>query len=136
YNLGKSYLKNKQTGRARTAATEYLKLKPKEAKGYILIGDSYFQEQPPNYQLALENYRHAEDLNPSPRLAGRLAIAEGIAYRRMPNPNLTMAISKLEGGMKTDPGNTNIAVELGGAYLENKQDSNALTTTDRIINGK
>lgn len=132
FNLGKSYYEKKQLARARTAATEYTKVNPKEAKGYILIGDAYFEER--NYQLALEQYLRAEQLLRADQatLKVGLAIKQGKTYRRLPTPDLEQAIAKLEGGLQANPGDFTLAVELGQAYLENKEDGKALATTDRL----
>jgi tetratricopeptide (TPR) repeat protein len=136
YNLAKSYLEKKQYPRARVAATEYNKKRSNEAKGYILIGDSYAGEK--NWDLALQNYIRAEKLI-KPNEAGRkvdLSIAMGIAYQENKNPNVALAIQKLEEGQSAKPDNPLIASSLGRAYLKNKQDEKAVATTDRLINGK
>jgi hypothetical protein len=142
FNLGKAYLKKKQFTRTRASATEYLKVKPKEAKGYLLIGDAYFQEK--NFQLALENYLQAEKLlrpNETGR-AGHLAIQMGQTYAARPfngngkNPNLTVAFEKLEKGRTIAPEDSELAKALGNAYLRNQEDGKALSTADGFIKGK
>ncbi len=142
FNLGKAYFEKKQYARGRTAATEYTKLRPKEARGYILIGDAYFEER--NYPLALEQYQRAEKLLRADQssLTVSLAIKQGKTYLRLPftgagvNPNLQLAIDKLENGLEAKPGDFKIAFELGKAYLAAKDDARALATTDRLITGK
>lgn len=142
FNLGKAYFEKKQLGKARTAATEYTKLKPKEAKGYILIGDAYFEER--NYPLALEQYQRAEQLLRADQssLKVGLAIKQGRTYLRLEytgtgtNPNLQLAINKLENGLEAKPGDFQLANELGQAYLLAKDDAKALAATDRLISAK
>jgi tetratricopeptide (TPR) repeat protein len=56
FNLGTAYLANKQAKRARTAANEYVRLRKGEARGYVLIGDSYFYDSPADYTSALQYY--------------------------------------------------------------------------------
>jgi len=140
YNLGKSYLAKKQGTRARAAATEYLKKKPKESKGYILIGDAYFNER--NYDLALQNYLQAEKLLKASETAraGRLAIQEGLTYENLPggsgSKNLELAIQKLEKGRDVDPENPKVVEALAVAYLKTKADDKALVTADGYIKSK
>jgi len=142
FNLGKAYFEKKQYARGRTAATEYTKKRPKEARGYILIGDAYFEER--NYPLALEQYQRAEQLVRADQASLKvgLAIKQGKTYLRLPfngtgaNPNLQLAIDKLENGLEANPGDFTLSLELGRAYLLSKDDAKALATTDRLINGK
>jgi tetratricopeptide (TPR) repeat protein len=128
--------------RARSAATEFLKLKKNEARGFILNGDAYFQEK--DWASALDNYLKAEKLLRAgqQREQVNLSIQLGKTYRRLPfagtgvNPNLTLAIEKLEAGIAASPGSYELAGELGGAYLAARQDAKALATADRLIGGK
>ena len=142
FNLGVSYLAKKQPVRARSAATEFLKLKKNEARGHILIGDAYFQEK--DWAAALDSYLRAEKLLRAgqQREQVSLSIQLGKTYRRLPfagtgnNPNLTLAIEKLEAGIAASPGSYELAAELGGAYLAARQDERALDKVDRLINSK
>ena len=136
YNLGKAYLAKKQSGRTRTAATEYNKLKPKEAKGYILMGDAYLIDRPPNYDLALQNYQRAEQLAKGQKWKTTLSIKMGKAYLNLPKPDYANAIAKLEVGYEADSSNPEVAELLGTAYLRNRQDDKALATTDRLVRSK
>ncbi|MEZ4399981.1 MAG: tetratricopeptide repeat protein [Kofleriaceae bacterium] len=142
FNLGVAYLAKKQPTRARSAATEFLKIKKNEARGYILIGDAYFQEK--DWPAALENYLRAEKLVRSgqQREQVSLSIQLGKTYRRLPftgtgtNPNLALAVEKLEAGVAANPASYELATELGGAYLAARQDDKALAAVDRLIGGK
>src|SRR5205085_5535277 len=60
FNLGTAYLARKQTGKARNAATEFTKVRKSEARGFRLIGDTYFAER--DWAKALEEYLRAEKL--------------------------------------------------------------------------
>ena len=145
FNLGVAYLAKRQPVRARSAAAEFLKLRKTEARGLHLIGDAYFQEQ--NWASALDAYLRAE----SQLRAGQqgeqvtLSIQLGKTYRRLPstsasatgvNPNLVLAIEKLEAGAAAVPSSLELAGELGSAYLAARQDGKALTTAERLIGGK
>jgi lipopolysaccharide biosynthesis regulator YciM len=143
FNLGVAYLAKKQPRRARTAANEYVRLRKNEARGYLLIGDSYFQDR--DWNNALDYYLRAEKLlKPNQqREQVSLSVQLGKTYRRLPAPasgganaNLTLAIEKLEAGMQASPSSLELGVELGGAYLESKQDGKALGTADRLIASK
>ena len=136
FNLGTAYRANKQPKRARTAANEYVRLRGKEARGYILIGDSYFDER--DWQNALTYYLQAEKLlKPNEqRTQILLSIELGKTYRRLPKPDVKMAIAKLKTGMEANPSSIEIAVELSGAYLEDKNDAEALKLADRMIGQK
>ncbi|MCE9580774.1 MAG: tetratricopeptide repeat protein [Deltaproteobacteria bacterium] len=142
FNLGTAYLANKQPKRARTAANEYIRLRKNEARGHLLIGDSYFEER--DWSEALKAYLEAEKLlKPSQqREQVELSIQLGKVYRRLPfsgsgaNPNVAKAIEKLSAGYQANPGSLELAAELGGAYLESKDDANALKTAERGLNAK
>lgn len=142
FNLGVAYLAKKQPVRARAAATEFLKLKKNEARGHILTGDAYFQEK--DWTAALEAYLRAEKLLRAgqQREQATLSIQLGKTYRRLPfsgagvNPNLALAIDKLQVGIAANPGSYELATELGGAYLAARQDDKALSTVDRLIGSK
>jgi Tfp pilus assembly protein PilF len=142
FNLGVAYLAKRQPVRARAAAGEFLKLRKSEARGLILIGDAYFQEE--DWPAALDAYLRAE----AQLRAGQqgeqisLSIQLGKTYRRLPwsgsgpNPNLVLAIEKLEAGAAANPGSLELAGELGGAYLASRQDGKALIAAERLIGGK
>ncbi len=142
FNLGVAYLAKRQPVRARTAAGKFLELRKAEARGTILIGDAYFQEQ--NWPAALEAYNRAA----SQLRAGQqgeqvgLSIQLGKTYRRLPhtgsgpNPNLVLAIEKLEAGAAANPASLELAGELGSAYLAARQDGKALVASERLIGGK
>jgi predicted Zn-dependent protease len=136
YNLAQAYARKKQWARVRTAATEYNKVRKNEARGYILIGDSYAGEK--KWDLALENYKQAERLlkpNEASRKA-ELSIAMGEAYQNGSRPDVALAIQKLEEGQNARPDDPRVASSLGRAYIKNKQDEKAVATTDRLIGGK
>ncbi len=145
FNLGVAYLANRQPVKARSAASEFLKLRKSEARGHILIGDAYFQEQ--NWAAALDAYLKAERELRAGQQGEQisLSIQLGKTYRRLPwtgtggaaaNPNLVLAIEKLEAGAAANPSSLELAGELGGAYLAARQDAKALTAAERLIAGK
>jgi tetratricopeptide (TPR) repeat protein len=139
YNLATAYLKRKQTKKARSAANEYTRLRKGEARGFILAGDTYFEDR--EFPAALDQYQRGEKLL-KPNQAREhieLSIRLGKTYRRLPapangtNPNLALAIDKLAGAYTANPNSLELAIELGGAYLEGKQDAKATALTDRLI---
>jgi len=143
YNLGKAYLKKKQPRRARTAANEYVRLRKTNARGFILIGDTYFEEK--DWNNALDYYLRAEKLLKPNQSAAQveLSIALGKTYLRLPqtgsagtNANLALAINKLEAGFQANPNEPELAAELGSAYLKARQDGKAYNTADKLINAK
>lgn len=136
FNLGTAYLARKQTKKARTAATEFTKLRKQEARGFKLIGDTYFADR--EWANALENYLKAEKLLKPNQGHDQvlLSIQLGKTYRRMPGANnLPLAIEKLEAAYSANPASTELALELGGAYLEDKRDAKAATLTDKLLTG-
>jgi lipopolysaccharide biosynthesis regulator YciM len=138
YNLGAAYLAKKLPQRARTAANDYLRVRKNEPRGHILIGDAYFQEK--EWAQALNAYLQAEKMLRGSGNAD-LSVKLGKTYRRMPaagsgNTNLTLAIEKLEAGAKAQPGDLDLGIELGGAYLAARKDDRALATADRLIASK
>jgi Flp pilus assembly protein TadD len=139
YNLATAYLARKQTKKARSAASEYTRLRKGEARGFMLAGDTYYEDR--EFPAALDQYLRAEKLLKSnqSREQVELSIRLGKTYRRLPapangaNPNLTLAVDKLAGAYTSNPNSIELAVELGAAYLEAKQDAKATALTDRLI---
>ena len=137
FNLGTAYLARRQTKKARNAATEFTKVRKTEARGFRLIGDTYFADR--DWPNALDYYLRAEKLL-KPNQGHEqvtLSIQLGKTYRRMPGTNnLPLAIEKLDGAYSKNPASTELAIELGGAYLEGKQDAKAAALTDKLLAGK
>ena len=138
FNLGTSYLARKQTQKARSAAQEFTKLRKSEARGFILVGDTFFADR--DWPNALDAYSKAEKLlRPNqPRDQVQLSIRMGKTYRRLPTTsgkgsNLELAIDKLSAALSANPNSLELAVELGGAYIDARQDVKAVTLTDRLI---
>ena len=57
FNLSKAYLARRQTKKARTAANEFARMRKTEARGYMLLGDTYFIER--DWPNALDQYLRA-----------------------------------------------------------------------------
>jgi Flp pilus assembly protein TadD len=139
FNLATAYLARKQPKKARVAGTEFTRLRKTEARGYLLLGDTYFAER--DWPAALDQYLRAEKLV-KPNQAHeqiQLSIRLGKTYRRMPVPasgangNLALAIDKLNTAFGANPGSIELALELGGAYLEARQDAKTVVLTDRLL---
>jgi tetratricopeptide (TPR) repeat protein len=138
FNLATAYLARKQNEKARRAAGEFVKLRKNEPRGFMLLGDTFFADR--NWSAALEQYQRAEKLAKNRPYEGiQLSIRLGKTYRRLPAPpggpngNLALAIEKLTSALAASPGSTELAIELGGAYLEARQDAKAVALTDRLI---
>jgi lipopolysaccharide biosynthesis regulator YciM len=138
FNLATAYLARKQIKKARGAAGEFAKLRKSEARGFMLLGDTYFAER--DWSTALEQYLRAEKLARSrPYDQVQLSIRLGKTYRRLPapasgpNPNLALAIAKLTDAFTANAASTELAIELGGAYLEARQDAKAAALTERLL---
>ncbi len=105
----------------------------------MLIGDTFFDEK--DWPSALDQYLRAEKLlRPNQaREQVQLSIRLGKTYRRLPAPpggvnnNLALAVAKLETALNANPGNTELTVELGSAYIDGKQDAKAIALTQKII---
>jgi len=133
YNLGVAYLKKRQSKKARTAGGEFITRRKSLAKGYLLVGDAYFQER--EWDKALTYYLRAEKkARGNARVSAKIGIKLGLAYRR--KGLLKKAIEKLASAIRAQPNNVKLASALGAAYLGNKQDSKALGTVDKLIRGK
>ncbi|MBP6628726.1 MAG: hypothetical protein KBG28_07970 [Kofleriaceae bacterium] len=134
FNLASALLAKRQIARARTAGNEFLRLRKGEARGHILLGDTYYLER--NWQGALDQYSRAEAmLRPGQqREQIQLSIRLGKTYRRLPGgaANLALAVQKLEAGAAANPKSVELAVELGGAYLASRQDAKAQLMAERI----
>ncbi|MCG8424351.1 MAG: tetratricopeptide repeat protein [Proteobacteria bacterium] len=129
YNLGRAYLHKKQTGRARAAGNRFIRMRQSSPKGYLLVGDAYFQER--NWARALQYYLDAEKLIKGGRASVDLGIKLGATYRRLNRPG--DAITVLESVFAVNPNDITLASELGSAYLASRQDKKAINTVDRLI---
>ncbi|MBC7975477.1 MAG: tetratricopeptide repeat protein, partial [Myxococcales bacterium] len=139
FNLGTAYLARKQTKKARSAGTEFTRVRKAEARGYILLGDTHFADR--EWSQAMDQYVRAEKLL-RPNQAHdqiQLSIRMGKTYRRLPSPgsganaNLALAIDKLSNAFGANPTSVELALELGGAYLEARQDAKTTVLTDRLL---
>lgn len=141
YNLGSAYLAKKQIRKARSAASEFTRVRKNEARGFILVGDTFYADN--DWSNALEQYLRAEKLIRAgqTRDAVQLSIRLGKTYRRLPgadnpnSPNLQLAIDKLSAGVAANPDSPELTSELGSAYLAGRQDAKATALTDRLIAG-
>src|SRR5262249_53138320 len=139
FNLATAYLARKQTRKARTAGLEFTRLRKTEARGFILLGDTYFADR--DWAGALEQYLKAEKLLRANQAHDQvqLSIRLGKTYRRLPasgsgpGGNLAIAIEKLSSGFSANPTSIELALELGGAYLEARQDGKAVALTERLL---
>jgi Flp pilus assembly protein TadD/lipopolysaccharide biosynthesis regulator YciM len=139
FNLSKAYLARKQTKKARSAANEFARMRKNEARAFILLGDTYFEDR--DWGNALDQYLRAEKAlkaNQS-REQGELAIQLGKTYRRLPAPssgpnkNVELAIEKLSAAYTANPTSLELATELGGAYLDANQDAKTTALTDKLL---
>jgi Tfp pilus assembly protein PilF len=138
YHLGTAYLENHQPKKARGAAEQYVHARKNEARGQMLLGETYLRER--DWPHALDHYLTAEKLlRPNEtREQIQLSIKLGETYRRLPPPatgpntNLDKAIEKLSIAQKMNPRSVELAIELGGAYLDAKQDAKAEALADKM----
>lgn len=139
FNLATAYLARRQIKKARTAGMEFTRVRKTEARGFILLGDTFFADR--DWAGALEQYLKAEKLLKANQAHDQiqLSIRLGKTYRRLPasnsgpGGNLAIAIDKLSSGFNANPGSVELALELGGAYLEARQDAKAVALTDRLL---
>jgi tetratricopeptide (TPR) repeat protein len=136
FNLATAYLANRQSKKARAAAGEFAKLRKGEARGFMLVGDTFYADG--DFQNALDQYTHAEKLlRPNQqRDQVQLSIRMGKTYRRIPaanGANILLAVEKLSSAWNANPTSLELATELGTAYLEAKQDAKATALTDKVI---
>ncbi len=80
FNLGTAYLARKQTKKARAAAAEFTRLRKAEARGYKLLGDTYFADR--DWPNALDQYLRAA----SPRRAVPAATSRSRSPSSRPRP--------------------------------------------------
>lgn len=139
FNLSTAYLANKQTKKARNAANEFTRARKSDARAYMLIGDTYFADS--DWNNALDQYSRAEKLlKPNQtRDQVQLSIRLGKTYRRLPgqagadNPNTKLAIEKLSTAWIGNQDNLELAIELGSAFLDAKQEAKTTAITDKMI---
>ncbi len=134
FNLATSYLANKQAKKARQAANEFAKVRKGETRGFMLVGDTYYVDG--EWANALDQYTRAEKLlKPNQqRDQVQLSIRLGKTYRRLPGAaTIGLAVEKLSSAWAANPTSSELAIELGGAYLEAKQDAKATALTDKAL---
>ena len=139
FNLATAYLARNQTKKARAAATEFGRIRKGEARGYLLVGDTFFADR--DWSAALDQYLRAEKVmkRGQPYDEVQLSIRLGKTYRRLPAPsggangNLALVVDKLTTAYAANPNRIELAIELGGAYLEAKQDAKAVALTDKLL---
>jgi len=113
YNLARAYLGKRRHGDARRAARRYLRARPKQGKGYLLIGDTFLGERKP--KQALRQFLEAEKRPLSSPERAQLGIRLGLTYRRL--GQITKALGKLDQALARDPTNPELRLELGAALL-------------------
>jgi cytochrome c-type biogenesis protein CcmH/NrfG len=135
FNLATAYLERKNLKQARSAANEYTKVRKSEARGFLLLGDIAFANR--EWASALDSYSRAEKLVKSDQVRERAQISIGLGktYRRLPTPNIALAIEKLAAAYAANPASGELALELAGAYLEAKQDAKAVGLADSALAG-
>jgi lipopolysaccharide biosynthesis regulator YciM len=141
YQLARAYLARNQARKARSAAAEFARARKGEARAELLIGDTYFSER--DWSAALQHYLAGEKLiKPTQQHEQiQLSIQLGKTYRRLPapttgaNPNIQLAIDKLSAAQAANPSSLELAIELGGAYLEAKQDGKAAALSEKLLAG-
>ncbi len=134
FNLATSYLANNQAKKARSAAIEFSKLRKGEARGFMLIGDTYYAAG--EWPDALEQYKRAEKLlGPNQQHDQiQLSIRLGKTYRRLPGPaNSGLAVAQLASAWAASQASSELAIELAGAYLEAQQDAKAAALVDKLL---
>lgn len=129
-NLGIAYLRKKQPRRARTAGNEYVRLSRNDARGYLVVGESYFQER--EFERALEYYLDAQK-RARPDEQVEVSKRLGLTYTSKKNPDYAKAIEQLTIASTSQPKNVELAVSLGSAYLATGDDAKALSSVDRLI---
>lgn len=134
YDLSRAYLARKRWQPARSAANQFIRLHKTDPGGYVVIGDSYFEER--NWADALELYltaeRFAEQAQDTP-LGAAIDYRLGRCYRRLNKPK--EAIARLEPAIMHDPGKLQYIIELGYAYLADRQDDRAFAMAMAAISG-
>lgn len=131
FNLATAYLERKNLKQARASANEFVKLRRGESRGYLLLGDVQFEGR--EWPAALDSYGRAEKLAKADQTREKIRISIGLGktYRRTAQPAL--AIEKLSAAFSANPTNTELALELGGALLETKQDAKLLAMIEGVI---
>jgi tetratricopeptide (TPR) repeat protein len=129
YNLGRAYLAKRRIAKARIAAVSYLRLREGAAKGYMLLGDTYFAER--DWPTALRQYLRAEEENPRGWRVTQLGVKLGITYRRLGEAD--KAVAKLSKAVSANPDSVTLTVELGRAYLDTGDDRQAYDLVRKLM---
>ena len=136
FNLATAYLARKQPGKARAVAIEFTKQRPNEARGFMLVGDTFFADR--DWPHALDAYQQADKLvvPAETREKAQVSIRLGKTYRRMPDAdgkNVQRAIDQLAPALAASPNNTELAIELADAYLAAGDGAKATAIAEKLI---
>lgn len=89
---------NKNPDEAITVINAAIKLEPKNAENYILLGDAQLEKNPTDGNAPIKNYQMATTLNPK---SAKGIMREGKLYQRGRNYNL--ALDKYKAALAIDP---------------------------------
>jgi tetratricopeptide (TPR) repeat protein len=109
YNLGKCYLKSGADGKAVLQGEAYTRAKPTDAKGFVLVGDGYYEQR--NWQKALTAFLTAERLD---QQSGLIKAKLGKTY--LAQKNYPAALTVLEQASKAQPSDVDVQCGLAEVY--------------------
>jgi tetratricopeptide (TPR) repeat protein len=114
YNLGSCYLKVNRFAEAQKTAEQYTASTPKDARGFVLLGEA--REGNRDLGGALAAYESAKKLEP-----GSAQVARGMGRVYVAQKNFSTAIGVLEAADKAKPDDPQLLVELAEAYVQTRQ---------------
>ena len=126
FDLGNCYLKVNRRVEAEKMAAAYTQQRPKEAKGFLLLGDTRLESR--DFAGALGAYDQARKLEPA---AGTVDARMGKAY--LGQRNFPAAVAVLEKALAARPGEVEIMTQLADAYAATRQPAEKLLAIGREL---
>jgi tetratricopeptide (TPR) repeat protein len=122
------YAPNKNLDEAIKLLNEAIKLDPKNARNYILLGDAQLEKNPTDGSAPIKNYQKATELNPKSTLG---ILREGKLYQRGRNYQLALDFYKKAIGV--DPNFAPAYREIAEVYMLAGQSKNAIENWKKYL---
>ena len=119
---------NKNPDEAILAINAAIKLDPKNAENYIILGDAQLEKNPTDGSLPIKSYQQATTLNPK---SCKGILAEGKLYRRGRNYNL--ALEKFKAAAAIDPTYAPAYREIAEIYFLAGQNKNSIENWKKYL---
>lgn len=119
---------NKNADEAINLLNTAIKLEPKNAENYILLGDAQFAKNPADGSTPIKNYQKASELNPK---SPKGILREGRLYEG--GRNYTLALEKYKTALSLDPNFAPAYREIAELYSKAGQQSKSIENWKKYL---